>query len=239
MTSTNNSENPSANSVTKIPPLGEVRRGPHSANSVTQALPLGGDGGGLQIAVLALQGAFAEHEQMLHKLGVETFQIRNRADWYKPKDGLIIPGGESTTMTRIMHDLDLWEPVKEAISNGLPVFGTCAGLIMLDKAHLGTMNIDVLRNAYGRQLGSFYHEGTLEGIEGNIPMTFIRAPYITNAGDGVQVLSVVNGNIVAARQGNQLVTSFHPELNEDTRVHQFFLDIISSPSPSLPRGEGD
>lgn len=200
----------------------------HTASSVTEVLPLGGVSGGPRIAIMALQGAFAEHEQMLHKLGVETFEIRNRADWDREKDGLVIPGGESTTMTRIMHDLDLWEPVKEAIKGGLPVFGTCAGLIMLDNAHLGTMNTTVLRNAYGRQLGSFYHEGEFRGIEGPIPMTFIRAPYITEAGEGVEILSEVDGHIVAARQGNQLVTSFHPELNDDLRVHKYFVDMVSS-----------
>ncbi|MBO4664897.1 MAG: pyridoxal 5'-phosphate synthase glutaminase subunit PdxT [Bacteroidaceae bacterium] len=196
----------------------------------------------LVIAVLALQGAFAEHEQMLRKLGVETFEIRNRADWDKPKDGLIIPGGESTTMTRIMHDLDLWEPIKEAINNGLPVFGTCAGLIMLDSNHLGTMDITARRNAYGRQLGSFYHDGEFMGItdaklEGDddsssltphatLPMTFIRAPYIETAGEDVEILATVDGKDVAARQGNQLVTAFHPELNDDTRIHEYFVKCI-------------
>ncbi len=190
------------------------------------------------IAVLALQGAFAEHEQMLSKLGVETFEIRNRTDWDKPKDGLIIPGGESTTMTRIMHDLDLWEPIKDAIAGGLPVFGTCAGLIMLDSNHLGTMNITAKRNAYGRQLGSFYHDGEFRGItdvpadsrlisqNSQLPMTFIRAPYIESHGEGVEILATVDGKDVAARQGNQLVTAFHPELNDDTRVHDFFLGMI-------------
>ena len=183
------------------------------------------------IAVLALQGAFAEHEQMLQKLGVETFEIRNRTDWDKPKDGLIIPGGESTTMTRIMHDLDLWEPVRDAIKGELPVFGTCAGLIMLDSNHLGTMNITAKRNAYGRQLGSFYHDGEFRGItdapaDSQVPMTFIRAPYIESHGEGVEILATVDGKDVAARQGNQLVTAFHPELNDDTRVHDFFLGMI-------------
>ena len=190
------------------------------------------------IAVLALQGAFAEHEQMLQKLGVETFEIRNRTDWDKPKDGLIIPGGESTTMTRIMHDLDLWEPVRDAINGGLPVFGTCAGLIMLDSNHLGTMNITAKRNAYGRQLGSFYHDGEFRGITdvpadselstqgSQLPMTFIRAPYIESHGEGVEILATVDGKDVAARQGNQLVTAFHPELNDDTRIHEYFVKCI-------------
>jgi len=180
----------------------------------------------MKIAILALQGAFAEHQQMLQKLGVESFLIRNLDDWNQEKDGLIIPGGESTAMMRIIKDEELFEPVSQAIKNGLPTFGTCAGLIMLDDTHLNTMNIEAKRNAYGRQLGSFYTEDEFEGI-GTIPMTFIRAPYINKVGEGVKVLSTVDGHIVAARQGKQLVTSFHPELNEDTRVHDYFVKMIA------------
>ena len=186
----------------------------------------------LRIATLALQGAFAEHEQMLRSLGAESVEIRNLNDWLtyaENPQGLIIPGGESTTMTRIMHDLELWDPIRDAIAGGLPVFGTCAGLIMLDSLHLATMDITAKRNAYGRQLGSFYHEGSFNGITDDgstIPMTFIRAPYIETAGKDVEILSVVNDRIVAARQGNQLVTAFHPELNTDTHIHRFFLDIV-------------
>lgn len=176
------------------------------------------------IAILALQGAFAEHEQILHKLGVETFQVRNLEDWQRPKDGLIIPGGESTAMMKIMKDEKLFEPIKKAIEEGLPVFGTCAGLILLDKQHLGTMNIKAKRNAYGRQLGSFFTTDTFKGI-GSIPMTFIRAPYIESVGEGVEVLAEVDGHIVAARQGKQLVTAFHPELDSDLRVHEYFLNL--------------
>lgn len=176
------------------------------------------------IAVLALQGAFVEHEQILHKLGVETFQVRNLEDWQRPKDGLIIPGGESTAMMKIMKDEKLFEPIKKAIEEGLPVFGTCAGLILLDKQHLGTMNITAKRNAYGRQLGSFFTTDTFKGI-GSIPMTFIRAPYIESVGEGVEVLAEVDGHIVAARQGKQLVTAFHPELDSDLRVHEYFLNL--------------
>lgn len=179
----------------------------------------------MRIAILALQGAFAEHQQMLRRIGVESFLVRNLDDWQQPKDGLIIPGGESTAIMKIMNDEGLTKPIREAILAGLPVFGTCAGLIMLDNAHLGTMDIDVKRNAYGRQLGSFYAEHEVIRI-GVIPMTFIRAPYINNVGDGVEVLSVVDGHIVAARQGNQLVCSFHPELSTDTRVHEYFCSLI-------------
>ena len=186
---------------------------------------------GFMIAILALQGAFAEHQQMLKRLGEESVLIRNLDDWNDfientDKRGLIIPGGESTAMMRIIRDENLLEPVRKAILEGLPVFGTCAGLIMLDSEHLDTMDIEVKRNAYGRQLGSFYTQDEVKGI-GKVPMTFIRAPYITAVKDGVEVLAEVDGNIVAARQGKQLVTSFHPELNEDTRIHEYFLAMVS------------
>lgn len=181
-----------------------------------------------KIAILALQGAFAEHEQMLHRLGVETFQVRQLNDWNQPKDGLIIPGGESTTQGKLLYDLGLFEPIRQSITDGLPVFGTCAGLILLSPMHLGTMSIDVRRNAYGRQLGSFFTIQPMTEVGADIPMTFIRAPYINNVSDTCKALAEVDGHIVAARQGNQLVTSFHPELNDDKRVHQYFLSMISS-----------
>ena len=192
------------------------------------------------IAILALQGAFAEHQQMLHTLGEESVLIRNLDDWNAfiektDKRGLIIPGGESTAMMRIIRDENLLEPIRKAILDGMPVFGTCAGLIMLDSAHLGTMDIEVKRNAYGRQLGSFFTHNEVKGI-GKVPMTFIRAPYITAVKDGVEVLAEVDGNIVAARQGKQLVTSFHPELNEDTRLHEYFLKTLPL-TPPIKGGE--
>jgi len=180
----------------------------------------------MRIAILALQGAFAEHQQMLQQLGVESFLIRNLDDWQQSKDGLIIPGGESTAMTRIIRDEALYEPVRVAILAGLPVLGTCAGLIMLDGAHLGTMDIQVKRNAYGRQLGSFESVGKVDGIGDDVPMTFIRAPYIESVGQEVKVLSTVDGHIVAAQQGKQLVTAFHPELTQDTRLHEYFLQLV-------------
>ncbi|MBQ7422197.1 MAG: pyridoxal 5'-phosphate synthase glutaminase subunit PdxT [Prevotella sp.] len=182
----------------------------------------------MSIAVLALQGAFVEHEQMLKKLGVDAFEVRQLADWNRPKDGLIIPGGESTTMIKLLHELDLYVPIKEAIKSGLPVFGTCAGLILLGKNGFSTMNIDVKRNAYGRQLGSFYTNAPMEGVGEDVPMTFIRAPYINKVWGNVQILAEVDGHIVAAQQDNQLVTAFHPELNDDTRVHAYFLNMVLS-----------
>ena len=188
---------------------------------------------GLKIAVLALQGDFREHRKMLDKLGVESFEVRQASDWQKEKDGLILPGGESTTMLKLLNELGLMEVMKNDLQNGLPVYGTCAGLILLssnvvgeDRERFATMNITTRRNAYGRQLGSFYTEDFVRRIDHKVPMTFIRAPYIESVGEGVEVLATVDGHIVAAKQGVQLVTSFHPELNEDTSVHKFFLDMI-------------
>lgn len=181
----------------------------------------------MRIAVLALQGAFAEHEQMLHRLGIETFEVRQMSDWLQPKDGLIIPGGESTTQSKLLHDLGLFEPIRQSVLDGLPVFGTCAGLILLSPMHLGTMDISVRRNAYGRQLGSFHTHAPVKGIAGDVPMTFIRAPYIDKVlSADVEVLAEVDGHIVAARQGRQLVTAFHPELDDDVRMHQYFVSFL-------------
>lgn len=180
----------------------------------------------MRIAILALQGAFAEHRQMLHRLGVESFEVRQLRDWQQPKDGLIIPGGESTTQAKLLHDLGLFEPIRQAVTDGLPVFGTCAGLILLSPMHLGTMAINVQRNAYGRQLGSFHTVAPVTGIGEDIPMTFIRAPYINKVLSAkCEVLAQVDGHIVAARQGRQLVTAFHPELDDDIRIHKYFLSI--------------
>lgn len=185
----------------------------------------------MTVAVLALQGAFLEHEQMLKRLGAEVFLIRQKKDLNRSFDALILPGGESTVMAKLMREDGLFEPLLAKIKSGLPVYGTCAGLILLAKEVkggdpvFGTMNICALRNAYGRQLGSFFAEEEFEGI-GTVPMTFIRAPYIEKVYDEVEVLATADGKIVAARQGNQLVTAFHPELDMDTRVHQYFLEMI-------------
>lgn len=186
----------------------------------------------MQVAVLALQGAFIEHEQMLARLGVSAVELRQKNDLAKPFDGLIIPGGESTVQGKLLRELDMFDELKSRIENRLPVFGTCAGLILLakqikndERVHFATMDIVAVRNAYGRQLGSFYDESEFDGI-GKIPMTFIRAPYIENVSDGVEVLARSGGNIVAARQGNQLVTAFHPELNNDLSVHRYFVEMI-------------
>lgn len=178
----------------------------------------------MKIAILALQGAFEEHRQVLERMGVESFLVRNLNDWHQEKQAFIIPGGESTTMTRIMKDLNIWEELRQEIKSGLPVLGTCAGLIMLDAQHLGTMDILAKRNAYGRQLGSFHTQGEFKGL-GTVPMTFIRAPYISQVGKDVEILAQVDGHVVAAREGNQLVTAFHPELDDDTRIHELLLQM--------------
>ena len=187
----------------------------------------------MNIGVLALQGAFIEHERILNKIGVDCFEIRNLKDWSREKDGWIIPGGESTTQLKLLKELELLEPIKRDIESGLPVFGTCAGLILLAKKvenedfeRISTMDINVCRNAYGRQLGSFYAEDMFAGNK--VQMTFIRAPYIKDVGKDVEVLSNVGNHIVAAKQKNQLVTSFHPELNESTFVHEYFINMVAT-----------
>lgn len=188
----------------------------------------------MTIAVLALQGAFIEHENMLKRLGIDSFEIRQAKDLERPFDGLIIPGGESTVQGKLLRELGLFEPLREKILKGLPVFGTCAGLILLSariendsRSHFASMDIETTRNAYGKQLGSFATEAEFEGI-GVVPMTFIRAPYIKNVFGKAKPLARVGGRIVAARQDNQLVTSFHPELGGSTAVHEYFLNMVSS-----------
>lgn len=188
----------------------------------------------MKIGVLALQGAFIEHEHMLSRLNISSFEIRQRKDIEKGFDGLIIPGGESTVQGKLLRELGLFEPLRERIESGLPVFGTCAGLLLLAKeiendnhTYFATMDITAVRNAYGRQLGSFYAESEFAHF-GKIPMTFIRAPYIAGVSSNAEALASVDGKSVAARQGNQLVTSFHPELNEDLSVHRYFAEIVRS-----------
>ena len=184
----------------------------------------------IKIGVLALQGAFLEHQAILEHLGAETFQIRKPKDLERKLDGLVLPGGESTAICKLLIDLDIMGQIKSKIQDGLPVFGTCAGLITLAKRvkskslpGLETMDIECVRNAYGRQLGSFRAISQFEKI-GKIPMVFIRARYITWAGEGVEILAEVDGKIVAARQKNQLVTAFHPELTDNPTVHRYFLE---------------
>lgn len=193
----------------------------------------------MKIGILALQGAFAEHAKVIEKLGVVSVEIRNLEDFEQYQSdlsGLILPGGESTTMGKLLRDQDMLIPIREAILSGLPVFGTCAGLILLAKeitsqeeSHLATIDIVVERNAYGRQLGSFYTEAECKGV-GKIPMTFIRGPIISSVGEGVEILATVDDQIVAAQEQNMLVTSFHPELTDDARLHQYFINMCKEKS---------
>ena len=193
----------------------------------------------MKIGILALQGAFAEHAKVLDKLGVTSVEIRNLEDFQQYQSdlyGLILPGGESTTMSKLLRDQNMLIPLRGAILNDLPVFGTCAGLILLAKkitsqeeSHLATMDIVVERNAYGRQLGSFYTEAECKGV-GQIPMTFIRGPIISSVGEGVEILATVDDQIVAAQEKNMLVTSFHPELTDNVRLHQYFINMCKEKS---------
>lgn len=186
----------------------------------------------MKIGVLALQGAFAEHRKILAECGAETFEIRQKRDILQDFDGLVLPGGESTVMGKLLKELDLMDDIREMINDGMPVLGTCAGLILLadkisgsDNSYLATMNITARRNAYGRQLGSFNAESEFKGI-GIIPLTFIRAPYIEEVRGNAEILCEVDGRIVAARQDRQIAAAFHPELTDDKRLHKYFLDMI-------------
>jgi 5'-phosphate synthase pdxT subunit len=194
----------------------------------------------MRIGVLAVQGDFIEHIETLNKLGAPCFEIRQKKDLEQPFDGLILPGGESTTMGKLLRELELLEPLRRKIEQGFPVFGTCAGMILLaqdisndERSCFRTMAVKVRRNAYGRQLGSFRTTAGFKGI-GPVHMVFIRAPYLEAVSDQVEILAEVDGRIVAARQGNQLATAFHPELTNDLSVHRYFLEIVKRslvPSP--------
>lgn len=186
----------------------------------------------MTIGVLAVQGAFAEHENVLQKLNIDCFEIRKKADLEKAMDGIILPGGESTAIGRILQDLDMLSPIKQLVEDGLPVLATCAGLILLadkivgqEQVYLATMPITVRRNAYGRQLGSFVAEVPIDGI-GNMQLRFIRAPYVEDASPEVDVIGQVENKIVAVKYKKQIGLSFHPELTNDFRVHQYFINLI-------------
>jgi 5'-phosphate synthase pdxT subunit len=188
----------------------------------------------MKIGVLALQGDFIEHKDTLEKLGVAVTAMR-QPEQLKGLDGLIIPGGESTTMLKLMHDYNLFQPVKERISGGLPVMGTCAGMILLARKvsnpHMDTLSvidIEVRRNAFGRQVDSFEVDLCIPLLgEKPFPAVFIRAPFIEKADSGVEVLCrLPDDTIVAARQGKLMVLAFHPELNGDSRLHRYFLDTV-------------
>ncbi len=186
----------------------------------------------MRIGVLAVQGAFAEHIAKLNGMGVDCIELRQRADLEQCFDGLILPGGESTVQGKLLRELQMFEPLRDRIGQGLPVLATCAGLILLaqriaddETVWLGTLPVCVRRNAYGRQLGSFHTEAQMEGI-GTVPMTFIRAPYVESLfGADTQILARVDGRIVAVQYGNQIGVAFHPELDEDDRIHEMFLRL--------------
>ncbi|RHG34545.1 pyridoxal 5'-phosphate synthase glutaminase subunit PdxT [Fusobacterium varium] len=188
----------------------------------------------MKIGILALQGAFLEHKNILDYLKIDNCLVKTK-EQLEDIDGIILPGGESTAMGKLLRDFNILEPLKEKIKNGLPVFGTCSGMILLaeklsnsETVHLGVMGIEVKRNAYGRQLGSFEIEEDFKGINKKVKMVFIRAPYVENIKEGVEILATVNGNITAVRERNMLAVSFHPELTNDTSVHEYFLDIIKN-----------
>lgn len=193
------------------------------------------------IGVLALQGDFIEHEAVLHRLGACPRQVRRREE-LEGLDGLIIPGGESTTFCRLMQEFGLYEPLRTLLSRGIPVWGTCAGLIVLARQAadlpfptLGALDASVRRNAYGRQVESFEADLEVPALgDGPFPAVFIRAPVVESVGPGVEVLAALpgegpgGGRPVALRQGSVLGTAFHPELTEDPRFHRYFLEMVRS-----------
>jgi 5'-phosphate synthase pdxT subunit len=191
------------------------------------------------VGVLALQGAFVAHERVLRQLGADTRQVRTPAD-LAAVDALIIPGGESTTMSRLLRTASLFDPIAARLDDGMPVFGTCAGMILLatdvmdgrsDQRSFASIDLSVRRNGYGRQVDSFERDIQLDGQAGDaldrpFHAVFIRAPKVERVGPGVQVLSSLDGTPVLVRQGPVLVASFHPELTDDHRLHAVFLDMV-------------
>ncbi len=198
----------------------------------------------LRIGVLAVQGDVREHVRVLTELGANAYGVRRPTE-LAALDGLVIPGGESTTMDKLVRAFDLFEPLRERIAGGMPVYGSCAGMIMLadrvaeprpGQQTLGGLDITVRRNAFGRQVDSFEEDIPFAGVDGG-PMraVFIRAPWVEDAGDGVDVLARAAGRIVAVRQGALLATSFHPEVTGDTRVHELFVDMCRRLRPEMQR----
>jgi len=184
-----------------------------------------------RIGVLALQGAVREHVQMLESLGCETVLVKQSADLEK-LDGLVLPGGESTTMRKLLNRYELLEPIRTLAKQGLPMFGTCAGLILLAKelvdyeSHLAVMDVVVARNSYGRQVDSFEVKLDIPEIGAAIPAIFIRAPHIVSVGEGVEILAEHEGKIVLARDDHFLGCSFHPELTSDARILEYFVSSM-------------
>ncbi|OXM99923.1 pyridoxal 5'-phosphate synthase glutaminase subunit PdxT [Bifidobacterium vansinderenii] len=181
--------------------------------------------------ILAVQGAFAEHAAMLDRLGAQWKLLRAAEDFDESIDRVILPGGESTTQGKLLHSTGLFDKVAAHIAAGKPVFGTCAGMILLakkldndDNVYFGALDAVVRRNAYGRQLGSFAANADFGDIK-DFPLVFIRGPFVVSVGPDATVETEVNGNVVGLRQGNIIATAFHPELTDDTRIHELFLSL--------------
>ena len=178
------------------------------------------------VGVLAIQGDFEAHENVLRALGADTREVRKPVD-LEGLDALVIPGGESTTMTLGIEREGLAEPLRDLVSSGAPVLGTCAGMIMLDRAHLGLLDVACERNAFGRQVHSFEADLDLAAFDGPpVRAVFIRAPRVSDRGDGVEVLAELDGHPVAVRQGNILAVAFHPELTGDRRIHEWLVERV-------------
>ena len=187
----------------------------------------------MTIGILSLQGAFEEHKKVLNQLGVDCIELRNSNDLSKKYDGIVLPGGESTVQGKLLHQTGMYNTVRQQILSGMPVLATCAGMILLaskiendHNTYFSTIPMTVKRNAYGRQLGSFHTISKVKIIGDDIPMTFIRAPYVSKVEDGVEVHATVNEKIVGVKYKNQLAFAFHPELDNDTRIHQEFIKLI-------------
>jgi 5'-phosphate synthase pdxT subunit len=178
--------------------------------------------GRARIGVLALQGAFREHARMLREAGADVVEER-LPEQLDGLDGLVIPGGESTTFMRLMGLYGLDEAIRRF---DRPVFGTCAGMIVLDRDHLGLVDVFVRRNAFGRQVASFETDLPVVGLDEPVRAVFIRAPWVEDVGPGVEVLAEIDGRPVLAREGRFLVAAFHPELTDDTRLHELFLESV-------------
>lgn len=190
----------------------------------------------MKIGVLALQGAFKLHVQALERLGVEALEVRSLQD-FDDSEALIIPGGESTTMSFLLESSEIFDSLKERSTDGMPILGTCAGMILLsskitdgrsDQKSLGLIDIEVRRNGYGRQIDSFESDLLIKGFGDSFRGVFIRAPLVESVGEEVEVLAEINGHPVMCRQGSTIVTSFHPELADDDRIHADFLEMVSN-----------
>jgi 5'-phosphate synthase pdxT subunit len=180
----------------------------------------------VKIGVLAVQGNFREHAAMLRRLGADVVEVR-KPEQLEGLDGLVLPGGESTAFMRLMRLYGLDEALRRFEQ---PIFGTCAGMIVLDRAHLGLIDLEVERNAWGRQVHSFEADLAVDGLEKPVTGVFIRAPWIGAAGPDVEILAEVDGHPVLAQQGRILVAAFHPELTDDTRIHERFLQLVEEES---------